>query len=71
MTTCSKGCVTLCVEASDVSHQFTKFGGHRPFGSTDITDLIFQVTLHYHMSKGPCNFMEGSSSLHIPSCQVW
>ena len=54
-----------------VSHQFSRFGGHRPFGSRDITDLIFQVTFHDYMNKGSCNFLEGRSSLYILSCQVW
>ena len=45
----------------------SKFAGLRPYCSTDITGLIFHVTLQDHMIAGPCGFMEGSSSLHIPT----
>ena len=35
--------------------------------SRDITDQIFLVTWQDHLIKGSCNFMGGSSSLHIPT----
>ena len=44
-----------------------KFVGHRPRGSRDITDLIFDVTLLGQAIKGSCDFMEGDSSLYIPT----
>ena len=34
--------------------------------SSDIIDLTFQVTLQDHVIKRPCDFKEGSTSLHIP-----
>ena len=48
----------------------SKFAGLRPYCSTDITGLIFHVTLQDHMIAGLCGFMEGSSSLsslYIPT----
>ena len=31
----------------------------------DIADLIFSLNFKYHVIKGPCEFMEGGSSLYI------
>ena len=49
------------------SNKLIKFGDHRPSGSRDITDLVFHVTLQDHVIKGPCDFMDRSSSLYIPT----
>ena len=56
----AEACATLCVEASHSKSHLAKFGGHRSFGSRDITDL-FHVTLQDHVIKEPCEFMDGSS----------
>ena len=37
-----------------VRHYLPKFGGHRPYCSKDITDIILQVILQNHMIKGLC-----------------
>ena len=50
-----------------VSYHLAKLVDHRPGCSRDITDLIFHVTLQDHVIKELCEFMEGSSSLHIPT----
>ena len=50
-----------------LSRHLSKFGEHRPCGSRDRKDRVFHVTLQGHMIKGPCDFMEGSSSLSIPT----
>ena len=55
---CSKGRVSLWELLPIVSYYLAKFGGHSPCGSRD----IFHVTLQHHVIKGPCDFMEGSSS---------
>ena len=67
MTTCSKGCVTQCVEVPLVSHQFAKFRGHRSCGSSDTAAKIFYVILQDCVIKGSGDFMEGNSSLYIPT----
>ena len=45
----------------------SSFNGHRSCDSRDITDLIFHVTLQDHLIKRGRDFMEGSSSLYIPT----
>ena len=50
-----------------VSHHFAKFCGHRPCDSSDIAAKIVNVTLQDYVMKGSDNFMEGNSSLHIPT----
>ena len=49
------------------SHHFAKFRGHRPCGSSDTAAKIFYVTLQDYMIKGSADFMEGNSSLYIPT----
>ena len=48
-----------------VNHHLTKFGGLRLFSSRDIENLIFHVALQDLVIKGPCDFMERSSSFYI------
>ena len=50
-----------------VSHHFAKFSGHKPCGYSDITTEIVHMTLQDHLIKGSGNFMEGNSSLYIPT----
>ena len=50
-----------------VSHHLAKFGSYRPCCRIDIRELIFHMTLREHAIKGLCEFMKGSSSLHIPT----
>ena len=50
-----------------VSHHLAKSGSYRPCCRIDIRELIFHVTLREHVIKGLCEFMKGSSSLHIPT----
>ena len=49
-----------------VSHHFAKFSGHRPFGSSDTAAKILYVILQ-DLIKVSGDFMEGTSSLHIPT----
>ena len=48
---------------------FAKFSDHRPCGSSNRATTIFYVTLQDHVIKGSGDFMEGNSSLHIPTPQ--
>ena len=50
-----------------VSDHFTKFSGHRSCGISDTAAKIVYVTLHGQMIKGFVDFMEGNSSLYIPT----
>ena len=50
-------------------HTFTKFSGHRPCGSSDTAAKIFYVTLQDNVIEGSGYFMEGNSSLYIPTCK--
>lgn len=50
-----------------LNHDLAKFDGYRPSGSGDIIDLIFHVLFQNDVIKVPCEFMEGSSSLYIPT----
>ena len=50
-----------------VSLLFAKFSDHRPCGSSNRAARIFCVTLQDHVIKGSGDFMEGNSSLHIPT----
>ena len=63
MATCSKGFVTLWVKLLIVSHHLSKYGVHRSCCNRDITDLIFHVTLQYHVIKVLCEFADGNSLL--------
>ena len=47
-----------------VSHNFAKFSGHRPCGSSDAAAKIIFVTLQVHVIKGSGDFMKGNSSLY-------
>ena len=49
------------------NQRLAKFGGRRLCGSTDITDLIFQVTLQDHTIKGSRKVKQTASSLYIPA----
>ena len=60
-----KGLCFMCVILVIISHHLAKFCGLRPCSSRDITGLIFHVTLQDHMAIELCDFMKGSSSLHI------
>ena len=53
--------------SNKLSCYLVKFGDHRPSGSRDITGLVFHVTLQDHVIRGPCDFMDRSSSLYIPT----
>ena len=44
-------------ESLKVSHQPTKFGHDRDFGSVDIMVLVSLVILVDHVIKGSCDFM--------------
>ena len=61
VTTCSRVCMKILMEGP----HFAKFGDHRSCVSRDITNLIIHVTLQEHIIKGPCDFVKGSSSVHI------
>ena len=50
-----------------ISHHLTNFSGHGSHGSADNAAKIFYRTLQDHMIKGFVDFVEGSSSLHIPT----
>ena len=50
-----------------VSHHLTKFSSHKPCSSSDTAAKIFYVTLQDHVIKESGNFMEGNSSLYIPT----
>lgn len=50
-----------------ISHHLTKFNGHRSRDSADNAAKIFYRTLQEHVIKGFVDFVERSSSLHIPS----
>ena len=69
MTTCSKGRKLHWWKLFIVNHLLEKFGGCRHHGSRGITDLIFKVTLQEHVIKEPCDFVERSSLLYIPTLQ--
>ena len=45
------------------------FGGHRLRASGNIKHLIFRVTSQNHVIGGSCNFMKGSSILHVTISQ--
>ena len=65
--TSTRGFVTWWVEASHSKLPLAKFGDHRHFCSRDITDLMFQVTLEDRLINGLYEFMEGISSLYVPT----
>ena len=46
-----------------VTHHLAKFNGHRSCGSRDMY-LICDVALQDRVIEGPCDFMEGSTSLY-------
>ena len=50
-----------------VSHHFAKFRGYKPCGSSDTAARIIYMTLQDYVIKGSGNFMEGNSSLYIPT----
>ena len=50
-----------------VSHSFANFSGHGLCGSSDTTAKIAYVTLKDHLIKVSGDFIEGSSSLYIPT----
>ena len=50
-----------------VGHHFAKFNGPRPFGSRDTAAKIIYMTLQDYVMKGSGAFMEGKSSLCIPT----
>ena len=50
-----------------VFHHLRKFSGHRLCCRSDITYLVFHVILQDHVIKGLCKFMEGNSSMYIPT----
>ena len=52
-------------ESLKVSHQPTKFGGDRHFGSEDIMILVSLVILEDHVIKGLCDFMCKSLSTKV------
>ena len=49
------------------SHLFAKFSDLRPGGSSDKAAKIVYVTLREHLIKESGDFMEGNSSLYIPT----
>ena len=57
--------MTFCVEALRIIQHITKFNGHRPCGSRNVTHLICHMTLQLHVIKGFCDFMERSSTLYV------
>ena len=52
-----------------VSYHFAKFSGHRPCRSSAKTTKILYVTSQDHVINGSSDFMEGNSSLYIPTLQ--
>ena len=50
-----------------VSHYYAKFYGPRPRGNSDTATKIIYVTLQDHLIKGYADFVEGNSSLYIPT----
>ena len=50
-----------------VSHHLAKSGGYKSCGSRDTLDLVFHMTLQDRVIKGPCDVMEGISSLYTPN----
>ena len=50
-----------------VSQHFARFNGHSSCVRKDTAPEIFYVTLQEHMIKGFDDFMEGNSSLYIPT----
>ena len=50
-----------------VSHHFVKFSGHRPCGSGGKAAKIVSVDLQGHVIKRSGDFIEGKSSLYIPT----
>ena len=62
-----KGLCYVLGGSFSLTHYLAKFVCHRPRGSRDITGLIFDVTLLGQAIKGSCDFMEGGSSLYIPT----
>ena len=50
-----------------VSHHLANFRGLRPCSSIDTASKIFYVTLKDHVIKGSGDFIEGNSSLYIPT----
>ena len=49
------------------SYHFATFSGHRPCGSSDTAARRVYVTLKDHVIKVSGDFMEGNSSLYIPT----
>ena len=50
-----------------VSNHLAKFIDRRSFGSSGIAGRIIEVNLNGHVIKGFDNFIEGNSSLYIPT----
>ena len=50
-----------------LSHHFINFRGYSPYGSSGIANKIASMTLQDHVNKGSGDFMEGNSSLYIPT----
>ena len=48
-----------------VGHHFATFDGHWSYASGDIKNLTCHVTSKSFVVERTCNFMSGSSSLHI------
>ena len=48
-------------------HHLAKFSSHKPCSSSDTAAKIFYVTLQDHVIKESGNFVEGNSSLYIPT----
>ena len=49
------------------SHLFAKFSGFRPVGSSDTAAKIVYMTLREHLIKKSGDFLEGNSTLYIPT----
>ena len=50
-----------------MSPHTAEFCGHRPCGSSDTATKIVYIILQDHVIKGSGDFMEGNSSLYIPT----
>ena len=60
-------CILNRLKFLTVSVYLSNFIGHKHFGSSDTETKIFNVTLQDHVIKGSGDFMEGNSSLYIPT----
>ena len=61
----SKRFLTLLVEYSHNKSSPCQFGGHRPCGCRDTTDLIFLVTLQEHVVLCSCDLLGRSHSRQV------